>query len=62
MTPSQVIVAIAAVILLISALLAFMRLAKGPTGLDRGIASDVLIAVLIVPTTAALSSETKFFA
>ena len=47
MTPSQVIVAIAAVILLIPALLAFMRLAKGPTGLDRGIASDVLIAVLI---------------
>lgn len=35
MTPSQVIVAIAAVILVIAAVLAFVRLAKGPTGLDR---------------------------
>ena len=47
MTPSQVMVAIAAVILVIADVLAFVRLAKGPTGLDRGIASDVLIAVLI---------------
>ena len=47
MTPSQIIIVIAAVILLASALLAFWRLTKGPTGLDRGIASDVLLAILI---------------
>ncbi len=47
MTIAQVIIAIAAVLLFVSALLAFYRLTKGPTGLDRGIASDVLLAVLI---------------
>ncbi|QIK71141.1 hypothetical protein G7070_01110 [Propioniciclava coleopterorum] len=47
MTISQVILMVAAVILLISALLAFYRLTKGPTGLDRGVASDVLLAILI---------------
>ncbi len=47
MTPSQIIIVIAAVVLLASALLAFWRLTKGPTGLDRGIASDVLLAILI---------------
>lgn len=47
MTISQIIIVIAAVVLLASALLAFWRLAKGPTGLDRGIASDVLLAVVI---------------
>lgn len=47
MTISQVILMAAAVILLISALLAFYRLTKGPTGLDRGVASDVLLAILI---------------
>lgn len=41
-------VIVAAVLLLIvSALLALYRLAIGPTGLDRGVASDVILAVLI---------------
>lgn len=36
-----------AIILIVAALLAMYRLAIGPTGLDRGVASDVILAVLI---------------
>lgn len=36
-----------AIILVISAVLALYRLAIGPTGLDRGVASDVILAVMI---------------
>ena len=34
-------------ILVVASLLALHRLATGPTGLDRGVASDVILAVLI---------------
>ncbi len=37
----------AGAILIISAMMALYRLAIGPTGLDRGVASDVVLAVLI---------------
>ena len=40
-------VAAAAIVLVVSAMLALYRLALGPTGLDRGVASDVILAVLI---------------
>ena len=38
---------VAMAVLVVSALFALYRLAKGPTGLDRGVASDVVLAVLI---------------
>ena len=44
---TQVFIGASGVLLVISAVLALVRLAKGPTGLDRGVASDLLIAVLI---------------
>lgn len=44
---TQVLIGASGVLLVVSALLALVRLAKGPTGLDRGVASDVVIAVLI---------------
>lgn len=47
MTVAQGIFMIAPVVLVVAALLALYRLAKGPTSLDRAVASDVLIAVLI---------------
>lgn len=47
MSAVDVLVALSVVVLVASALLALWRLARGPTGLDRGVASDVLIAVLI---------------
>ena len=37
----------AVLILVVAAILALYRLAIGPTGLDRGVASDVILAVLI---------------
>lgn len=43
---TQLFVGASGVLLAIAALLAMARLAKGPTGLDRGVASDVIIAVL----------------
>lgn len=47
MTLTQVLIAVAGALLLVAALLALWRLAKGPTSLDRGVASDLIIAVLI---------------
>ena len=44
-TEGLILVAVA--VLVVSALFALYRLAKGPTGLDRGVASDVVLAVLI---------------
>ncbi|MDO5534519.1 MAG: monovalent cation/H+ antiporter complex subunit F [Propionibacteriaceae bacterium] len=44
---TQALIVAAALVLVLSALFALFRLAKGPTGLDRGVASDVMIAVLI---------------
>ena len=46
MTIVDVLLAATVVVLVVSALLALYRLAKGPTGLDRGVASDVLIAIM----------------
>lgn len=40
-------VAASSVVLVVAALLALYRLAVGPTGLDRGVASDVVLAVMI---------------
>ncbi|MFT3877593.1 MAG: MrpF/PhaF family protein [Propioniciclava sp.] len=40
-------IALAVVVLVAAVLLTMIRLAKGPTGLDRGISSDVLISILI---------------
>ena len=40
-------VAVSSVVLVVAALLALYRLAVGPTGLDRGVASDVVLAVMI---------------
>lgn len=47
MTVFNVLIGLTVIVLVVSALLALARLAKGPTGLDRGVASDVLIAILI---------------
>lgn len=52
MTLVDVLLALSALVLVASALLALYRLAKGPTGLDRGVASDVLIAILIAAVCA----------
>ena len=40
-------VAVSSVVHVVAALLALYRLAVGPTGLDRGVASDVVLAVMI---------------
>ncbi|QTE24992.1 hypothetical protein J4N02_10530 [Propioniciclava sp. MC1595] len=40
-------VAVSSVVLVVAAMLALYRLAVGPTGLDRGVASDVVLAVMI---------------
>lgn len=40
-------VVVSSVVLVVAALLALYRLAVGPTGLDRGVASDVVLAVMI---------------
>lgn len=47
MTLAQVLIAVAGILLVIAAFFALWRLAKGPTSLDRGIASDVIVAILI---------------
>lgn len=47
MTVRELFIALAVVVLVAAAILALFRLAKGPTGLDRGVSSDVLITVLI---------------
>lgn len=47
MTPAQALIALAGVLLLAAALLAVWRLARGPSSLDRGVAADVVLAVLI---------------
>lgn len=47
MTLAQGLIAVAGVLFTVAALFALWRLAKGPTTLDRGIAADVMIAVLI---------------
>lgn len=52
MTVPQVLIALAGAFLLVAALLALWRLAKGPTSLDRGVASDLMIAVLIASVAA----------
>lgn len=43
----EVLIALSIVVLVAAVLLTMFRLAKGPTGLDRGISADVLISVLI---------------
>ena len=49
----------AVLILVVAAILALYRLAIGPTGLDRGVASDVILAVLIAGTgTHAIATRT----
>lgn len=40
-------VVVSSVVLVVAAMLALYRLAVGPTGLDRGVASDVVLAVMI---------------
>lgn len=52
MTIPQVLIVVAGCLLVVSALLALWRLAKGPTALDRGVASDVVIAILIASIAA----------
>ena len=52
MTAQQVLIVVAGVVLVAAACLALWRLAKGPTSLDRGVASDVLIAVLVAAVAA----------
>ena len=47
MTVRELLIALAVVVLVAAAILALFRLAKGPTGLDRGVSADVLITVLI---------------
>lgn len=47
MSVRELLIALAIVVLAAAALLAMLRLAKGPTGLDRGVSADVLITVLI---------------
>ena len=48
----QVLVGVAAVLLLASALLVLYRIAAGPDGLDRVVASDVGVAILIAAVAA----------
>ena len=52
MTVAQVLIMVAGAMLLVAGLLALWRLATGPTSLDRAIASDVVLAVLIVSVAA----------
>lgn len=52
MTIAQVLIAAAGVLLVAAALFALWRIAYGPTGLDRGVAADVVIAVLIAGVAA----------
>lgn len=52
MTVAQVIIALAGLLLVAAALFALWRLAQGPTSLDRGVAADVVIAVLIAAVAA----------
>lgn len=47
MTPAQILIVLAGAMFLAAALLALWRLAQGPTTLDRGVAADVILAVLI---------------
>lgn len=52
MTVAGVLVICSAVVLAVSALLALYRIARGPTGLDRGVASDVMLAIFIAAVAA----------
>lgn len=52
MTVAQILIALAGVLLVISACLALIRLAKGPSGLDRAVAADVILAILIAAIAA----------
>lgn len=52
MTVPQVLIAVAGVLLAAAALLAVWRLARGPSSLDRAVASDVMLAVLIASVAA----------
>lgn len=47
---AEVLLVIAAGMLAAAALLALVRLAKGPTSLDRGVASDLLLAIVAIAT------------
>ncbi len=47
MRVADVLVFATVVVLAVSALLALYRIARGPTGLDRGVASDVMLAIFI---------------
>lgn len=52
MTVQQALIVVAGTLLLVAALLALWRLAQGPTGLDRAVASDLMVAVLIASVAA----------
>ena len=52
MTFAQVLILVAGAMLMCAGLLALWRLATGPTSLDRAIASDVVLAVLIASVAA----------
>ena len=43
----QVLVGTSAALLGVAALLTLIRLVRGPSGLDRGVASDVFVAILV---------------
>ncbi len=47
MTAQQLLIVLAGILLVVAALLAVWRLARGPSSLDRGVAADVVLAVLI---------------
>lgn len=44
---TQVLVGAAAFVLSVAAGITLVRLARGPSGLDRGVAADVLVAILV---------------
>ncbi|WP_232547574.1 monovalent cation/H+ antiporter complex subunit F [Propioniciclava soli] len=44
----QILIGVAGLMLAVAAVFALVRLAKGPTSLDRGVASDVLLVILAV--------------
>ncbi|WP_203568749.1 monovalent cation/H+ antiporter complex subunit F [Aestuariimicrobium ganziense] len=48
MTPAQILLVISGVMLAVATGLALYRLAKGPSSLDRGVASDVVLAIVAV--------------
>jgi multicomponent Na+:H+ antiporter subunit F len=47
MNASTVIAIMAAIALVAAALLTMIRIARGPTGLDRAVAADVIVAIVV---------------